>query len=301
MNIAEILGISSVSDVNVTNQTENVENTNEDFASYLNASTTTMDDIFNKASETYQVPVALLKAMAKQESNFDPNATSSSGAQGVMQLMPATAASLGVTNAYDPEQNIMGGAKYISQLLDKYDGDTTLALAAYNAGMGNVAKYGGVPPFKETQNYVAKVTAYMNENLTIDETNNQISSADFLSALDNNDYDERVQSLLEQIFSYEDYMRFLELFLEQMTAINTSFQKFCEAKFVSMPISPALLFKRKSSSVGTYAAVTVSIQVSFSLILITILRKSDSRINDSIENIHYQHNDNVHCRIYKAQ
>lgn len=218
MNIAEILGISSVSDVNVTNQTENVENTNEDFASYLNASTTTMDDIFNKASETYNVPVALLKAMAKQESNFDPNATSSSGAQGVMQLMPATAASLGVTNAYDPEQNIMGGAKYISQLLDKYDGDTTLALAAYNAGMGNVAKYGGVPPFKETQNYVAKVTAYMNENLTIDETNNQISSADFLSALDNNDYDERVQSLLEQIFSYEDYMRFLELFLEQMTA-----------------------------------------------------------------------------------
>ena len=159
MNIAEILGISSVSDVNVTNQTENVENTNEDFASYLNASTTTMDDIFNKASETYNVPVALLKAMAKQESNFDPNATSSSGAQGVMQLMPATAASLGVTNAYDPEQNIMGGAKYISQLLDKYDGDTTLALAAYNAGMGNVAKYGGVPPFKETQNYVAKVTA----------------------------------------------------------------------------------------------------------------------------------------------
>lgn len=218
MNIAEILGISSVSDVNETNQTENVENTNEDFASYLNASTTTMDDIFNKASETYNVPVALLKAIAKQESNFDPNATSSSGAQGVMQLMPATAASLGVTNAYDPEQNIMGGAKYIIQLLDKYDGDTTLALAAYNAGMGNVAKYGGVPPFKETQNYVAKVTAYMNENLTIDETNNQISSADFLSALDNNDYDERVQSLLEQIFSYEDYMRFLELFLEQMTA-----------------------------------------------------------------------------------
>ena len=83
MNIAEILGISSVSDVNVTNQTENVENTNEDFASYLNASTTTMDDIFNKASETYNVPVALLKAMAKQESNFDPNATSSSGAQDV--------------------------------------------------------------------------------------------------------------------------------------------------------------------------------------------------------------------------
>lgn len=220
MNIAEILNTSSVSDTASNNRTNEVDSQNEDFASYLDASTTTMDDIFQKASDTYGVPVSLLKAMAKQESNFDPNATSHCGAQGVMQLMPATAASLGVTDAYDPEQNIMGGAKYISQLLSKYDGDISLALAAYNAGSGNVAKYGGIPPFKETQNYVAKVTAYMNENLTIDEGKNQISSRDFLNALAEGleeIQDTRVEDILNQLFSYEDYLRFLELFLEQLT------------------------------------------------------------------------------------
>ena len=81
---------------------------------------------------------------------------------GVMQLMPATAESLGVTNAFDAYQNIMGGAKYISSLLTKYNGDVSLALAAYNAGSGNVAKYGGIPPFTETQNYVSKVIGYYN-------------------------------------------------------------------------------------------------------------------------------------------
>ena len=84
-----------------------------------------------------------------------------------MQLMPTTAQSLGVTNSYDARQNIMGGAKYISSLLSKYNGDTSLALAAYNAGSGNVAKDGGIPPFAETQNYVKKVMAYMGESVSI--------------------------------------------------------------------------------------------------------------------------------------
>ncbi|MDR0906220.1 MAG: lytic transglycosylase domain-containing protein [Oscillospiraceae bacterium] len=116
-----------------------------------------LDPYFQAASERYGVPVSLLKAVARSESNFRSDAVSRAGAVGVMQLMPATAAGLGVTDPLDPEQNIMGGAKYLRQQLDAFDGDTRLALAAYNAGPGNVRKYGGVPPFKETQNYVQKV------------------------------------------------------------------------------------------------------------------------------------------------
>lgn len=100
------------------------------------------DDIFNKASVTYGVDKSLLLGIAKTESNFDAKATSSVGAKGIMQLMDGTAKELGVTNSYDAEQNIMGGAKYISQLLEKYDGDTDKALASYFAGSGNVDKYG---------------------------------------------------------------------------------------------------------------------------------------------------------------
>ena len=121
-----------------------------------------LDAIFNEAASKYGVDAKFLKSIAKCESDFSPECTSSSGAMGIMQLMPQTAASLGVTNAYDPYQNIMGGARYISEKLAQYNGDKSLALAAYNAGSGNVAKYGGIPPFKETQNYVAKVMAYYN-------------------------------------------------------------------------------------------------------------------------------------------
>lgn len=112
---------------------------------------------FQQASETYGVDVNLLKCVAYAESNFNPDSTSHAGAMGVMQLMPKTAEGLGVTDAYDPEQNIMGGAKYLSIQLERFDGDVELALAAYNAGPGNVKKYGGIPPFEETQNYVKKI------------------------------------------------------------------------------------------------------------------------------------------------
>ena len=121
-----------------------------------------LDAIFDEAAAKYGVDAKFLKAIAKCESDFSTESTSRSGAMGIMQLMPQTAASLGVTNAYDPYQNIMGGARYISEKLAQYNGDKSLALAAYNAGSGNVAKYGGIPPFKETQNYVAKVMAYYN-------------------------------------------------------------------------------------------------------------------------------------------
>lgn len=129
-----------------------------------------MDAIFEEAARRYQVPVALLKAVGKVESDFNPKAVSSAGAQGVMQLMPGTARELGVTDPFDARSNIMGGAKYLAQKLKKYDGDIDLTLAAYNAGSGTVAKYGGVPSF--TRKYIEKVKRYMGQDLTTGKTVN---------------------------------------------------------------------------------------------------------------------------------
>lgn len=118
-----------------------------------------LDAYFQEAAATYNLPVDLLKAVAKQESNFQSDVVSSSGAVGIMQLMPGTASYLGVTDSYDPYQNIMGGAKLLAQLSEHYQGDLSLTLAAYNAGSGAVDKYGGIPPYTETQNFVAKIKA----------------------------------------------------------------------------------------------------------------------------------------------
>ena len=231
------------------------------FESYLNnAGNNSLASIFQKASDTYGVSVSLLTAMAKQESNFQANATSKSGAMGIMQLMPSTASYFGCTDPYDPEQNIMAGAKYISELLNKYNGDTSLALAAYNArqnilggakylkqnldrfggdvslalaaynaGPGSVTKYGGIPPYKETQNYVAKITGYMQEGVTLPDGTAVAASSNSNAAYNAGTADnslsvsqwdsleqDALQDILDRFFNYDDYLRFLNMFMKFM-------------------------------------------------------------------------------------
>lgn len=142
---------------------ESISGNSENINTETTTSTTftgTYQDVINAASSATGVDACLIAAVIKQESDFNPLSTSQCGAMGLMQMMPETAAQYGVLNGYDPYQNVMGGSRLLAELLGMYNGDLTLTLAAYNAGSGNVAKYGGVPPFGETQQYIVKVQAY---------------------------------------------------------------------------------------------------------------------------------------------
>lgn len=136
----------------------------------ISSGSESLDDIFNEVSNEYGVNVNLLKAVAKAESDFDTEAVSYCGAQGIMQLMPTTAESLGVEDPFDARQNITGGAKMLAYFLDDYNGNVTLALAAYNAGSGSVSKYGGVPPYKETLGYIDRINDILGGALSSDST-----------------------------------------------------------------------------------------------------------------------------------
>jgi soluble lytic murein transglycosylase-like protein len=123
----------------------------------------TFESIIQQAAEHHQVDLALIKAIIMAESSFNPRAVSERGAVGLMQLMPQTAMSLGVKDCFNPEHNIHAGVKYFKQLLNRFEGDIKLALAAYNAGSRKVKEYHGVPPFKATQQYIKKVLIYYDD------------------------------------------------------------------------------------------------------------------------------------------
>ena len=123
----------------------------------------TYESLIQEAAAAYDLPASLIRAVMRTESAFDPHAVSRVGAQGLMQLMPGLAREMGVKDSFDPRQNVMGGAKYLRKLLDTHSGNIKLTLASYNAGPGNVRRYKGIPPFKETQNYVKKISGLLAE------------------------------------------------------------------------------------------------------------------------------------------
>ncbi|SHJ03566.1 lytic transglycosylase domain-containing protein [Pseudobutyrivibrio xylanivorans] len=182
-------------------------NISKAFAKALNTTTvadsissaTSYKDIFIEASRKYGVSYDLLTAMAQQESGFDSDAVSRSGAMGIMQIMPETAKELGLEHPFDAYENIMAGAKYISQKLQEFSGNVDKALAAYNAGSSVVKQYGGVPPYGETQSYVKNIKAIMKRGADVPYTNYISRNAT------RNQLEEDLKKLLRELPDTEEY------------------------------------------------------------------------------------------------
>ena len=167
-----ILGVSLVSIHNGPKDAQKINNTrdilqNEDFRSsydipskFKHKKEHLFHPIILREASRHEVDPALVKAIIMAESGYNPNAISKKGAKGLMQLMPSTAQALGVEDAFNPEQNISGGVRYFKQLVNRFDGDVKLALAAYNAGSKKVIHYQGIPPYKATHYYIEKVFKY---------------------------------------------------------------------------------------------------------------------------------------------
>ena len=163
---AMILGVSLVSihngakDAQIVNNTLNILQ-NADFRSiFRHKKERLFHPIILQAASRHEIDPALVKAIIMAESGYNPNAISQRGAKGLMQLMPSTAEALGVEDVFNPEQNISGGVRYFKKLVNRFDGDIKLALAAYNAGSNKVRHYQGIPPYKSTHHYIEKVFKY---------------------------------------------------------------------------------------------------------------------------------------------
>ena len=155
--------VSTKNEIDVSRFADRTPEARTSYVDKINSRLSNLNGIISKAAAENNIPENLIRAVITAESAGRADAVSPVGAKGLMQLMDGTASDLGVKNSFDPAENIAGGSKYIRQMLDMFNGDLNLALAAYNAGPGNVQKYDGIPPFKETQAYVAKVNKYLDK------------------------------------------------------------------------------------------------------------------------------------------